>query len=299
MFDDDVTDNLQRRARDEDGNSILVPQDMNYQEWKEKYVTNSDNGVIIKEQPKKTIKSVKVQAKEKVPNNPIDFYRYLLNINNKEDFTTFNSDENGYITGQRLNSILGYDNLPKKVSIEEFEKISKESEFGILYRGVSAETPEKCRSYIDGFINGKFYSGGQAGHIYGKGTYTGFGELGKQTANNYANGSRYGQVLEMVLDKNAKTITYYDLFKEVNEEVDKFIKDNYQKYNIDSYSKLITNLNKIEKHDEFMTHYVLNVMHDVGYNASIKGYDAIIADNELAKQKYVIILNRSKVVVHE
>lgn len=77
------------------------------------------------------------------------------------------------------------------------------------------------------------------------------------------------------------------------------IKNNYKKYNIDNYMKLITNLNKIEKEDEFMTKYVLNVMHDVGYNASIRGYDAIIADNELAKQKYIVILNRGKVIVHE
>nr|DAZ27995.1 MAG TPA: minor capsid protein [Caudoviricetes sp.] len=37
-FDDDTTDVLQRRARDENGNPILVPQDMNYKEWKAKYV---------------------------------------------------------------------------------------------------------------------------------------------------------------------------------------------------------------------------------------------------------------------
>lgn len=29
-FDDEVTEGLQRRARDENGNSILVPKDMNY-----------------------------------------------------------------------------------------------------------------------------------------------------------------------------------------------------------------------------------------------------------------------------
>ena len=91
----------------------------------------------------------------------------------------------------------------------------------------------------------------------------------------------------------------YDLFKEVNKEVDEFIKNHYQKYNIDSYMQLMINLNKIQKEDEFMTYYVLNIIHDVGYNASIKGYDAIIADNELAKQKYVVILNRSKVIIHE
>ena len=44
-FDDDVLDELQRRARDENGNSILVPQDMNYKEWYDKYV-NKEEGII-------------------------------------------------------------------------------------------------------------------------------------------------------------------------------------------------------------------------------------------------------------
>lgn len=63
---------MQRRAKDENGNTIFVPQDMNYQQWKEKYVTNSDNGVIIKEQPKKIIKSAKtfkVQTKDTLLSN--------------------------------------------------------------------------------------------------------------------------------------------------------------------------------------------------------------------------------------
>lgn len=46
-FDDDVIEGLTRRARDENGKSILVPQDMSYKEWKEKYVTNSDTNDII------------------------------------------------------------------------------------------------------------------------------------------------------------------------------------------------------------------------------------------------------------
>lgn len=58
---------LQRRARDENGKPILVPQDMNYNEWKEKYVTNGNDDDIIKE-PKKTIKvakTLKLQPKYK------------------------------------------------------------------------------------------------------------------------------------------------------------------------------------------------------------------------------------------
>ena len=39
-FDDDVLDGLQRRARDENESSILVPQDMSYQQWYNKYIKN-------------------------------------------------------------------------------------------------------------------------------------------------------------------------------------------------------------------------------------------------------------------
>ena len=44
-FGDEETENLQRRARDENGNSILLPSDMSYQQWKEKFLSN-DEGII-------------------------------------------------------------------------------------------------------------------------------------------------------------------------------------------------------------------------------------------------------------
>lgn len=47
VFDDDITEGLQRRAKDENGNTIFVPQDMNYQQWYDKYV-NTDEGILQK-----------------------------------------------------------------------------------------------------------------------------------------------------------------------------------------------------------------------------------------------------------
>jgi len=44
-FDDDITDGLQRRARDENGNSILVPQNMTYKEWYNQYI-EKEEGII-------------------------------------------------------------------------------------------------------------------------------------------------------------------------------------------------------------------------------------------------------------
>ena len=42
VFDDDNIENLQRKARDENGKPILVSQDMNYKEWYSKYVEGND-----------------------------------------------------------------------------------------------------------------------------------------------------------------------------------------------------------------------------------------------------------------
>lgn len=47
VFDDDVTEELQRRAKDENGNTIFVPQDMSYQQWYEQYV-DKDEGIVQK-----------------------------------------------------------------------------------------------------------------------------------------------------------------------------------------------------------------------------------------------------------
>lgn len=44
-FDDEIIEGLQRRARDENGKSILVPQNMTYQEWYNKYV-DKEEGII-------------------------------------------------------------------------------------------------------------------------------------------------------------------------------------------------------------------------------------------------------------
>ena len=41
-FDDDITEGLQRRAKDKNGKSITIPQNINYQEWKNKYIDNNE-----------------------------------------------------------------------------------------------------------------------------------------------------------------------------------------------------------------------------------------------------------------
>lgn len=47
VFGDEVTEGLQRRAKDENGDIIFVPQDMNYEQWYEQYV-DKDEGILQK-----------------------------------------------------------------------------------------------------------------------------------------------------------------------------------------------------------------------------------------------------------
>ena len=80
VFDDEITDDLKRRARDENGESVLVPQNMSYDEWKEKYIQDestlkiqSDNAKI-KTTSKSQWKDFKTmdEVKEYVYNRYID-----------------------------------------------------------------------------------------------------------------------------------------------------------------------------------------------------------------------------------
>lgn len=45
-FDDDITEDLKRKARDENGKSILLSQNMNYQEWYNKYVKAPQESIV-------------------------------------------------------------------------------------------------------------------------------------------------------------------------------------------------------------------------------------------------------------
>ena len=74
-FDDDVISGLQRRARDENGKPILVPQNMNYQEWKAKYIdmTENEKGAITEYSSSKAyILNEKLRNNIKLDKNEID-----------------------------------------------------------------------------------------------------------------------------------------------------------------------------------------------------------------------------------
>ena len=211
---------------------------------------------------------------EKIPNNIKDFYNYISKNNKLENLTTFKRNEiDGVVRGKELNKILGYDKLPTIVSKEEFEKLAEQSSIGKLYRGVQAETKELGIKYVNDFKYGQLYAGKG---VYGNGTYAAYGEEGiKIVKSNYTN--EKGNIMTMLLDKNAKTINFVELDKMRRKEIE----------------ALGDNISENFKNAMLM---------DNGYYASIKGYDAIILDKTIAdlnNQPYVVILNRGKVIMSE
>ncbi|MCI8655035.1 MAG: minor capsid protein [Clostridia bacterium] len=92
VFDDDVTEGLQRRARDENGKSILVNQDITYEQWKKDYMP-----VLALEQ------------------GPAKNKKELLNFQETiNDFGKTKIKTNLYSDNIRRNNIIKYENVIMK-----------------------------------------------------------------------------------------------------------------------------------------------------------------------------------------
>lgn len=87
-FDDEVIEGLQRRARDENGKSILVSQDMTYEQWKQEYI------------PKLILEQGSTKNKK-------EMLKFQENIG---DFEKINIKTNLYSNITRKNNIIKYKN---------------------------------------------------------------------------------------------------------------------------------------------------------------------------------------------
>lgn len=75
-FDDDVLEGLQRRAKDENGKPILVPQDMNYKEWSMQYAPEQYKKYYINPNLPKT-----KSTKDSILDKQLGFYNEANNLN--------------------------------------------------------------------------------------------------------------------------------------------------------------------------------------------------------------------------
>lgn len=78
VFDDEIIEKLQRRAKDENGKPILVSQDMNYKEWYSKYVEGND--YIIKTQNNYKAVNEKLSIKQAIKIIPSKYKDLLKDI---------------------------------------------------------------------------------------------------------------------------------------------------------------------------------------------------------------------------
>lgn len=92
-FGDDELAGLERRAKDKDGNTIKVPAGMTYEDWYEKYVSNtgkplttgSDSGII--EPPRETIQSLDKLKQSGISGTEYEEYLAMINNHANPDIT--------------------------------------------------------------------------------------------------------------------------------------------------------------------------------------------------------------------
>lgn len=102
-FDDEVIEGLQRRARDENGKPILVPQHMTYGQWKQEFM------------PKLTLEQGNIKSKEEMLN-------FQENIS---DFNKTSIKTRLYSNAIRKNNIIKYENaIVKKYKVNNKENLA-------------------------------------------------------------------------------------------------------------------------------------------------------------------------------
>ena len=170
---------------------------------------------------------------------------------------------NGSPINDFINRKLGYDKMPRVISETEFDRISKGKT--VLYRGVTDSDGMTAREMVEAFKKGDFYA---SRGIYGNGTYT---DTERRVAEYYAYENGAGEIMEMLLAEDARTVDFCEIYSE------------YEKTGIPKI--------KGEKPEAFQ-----DILADVGAYAAIKGYDAILL-NGFQNKNHVVILNREKVII--
>ena len=260
------TSDAKRRAIDpETGESVLI-EDMTYQEWagwkkETRQVASESKSAIIKYNKVQQRRDLLTQ-KETIEKAKVFADRINANI------ALLDNGYSGYSAIRCfINSELGYDGLPKVLNAEEFEAYAHGKT--ILYRGVRSSSDKSAKEIAEEFKHGKLWANNNGQAIYGRGVYFAKDESIAQV--NYAGVD--GEMILSVLSDDARIADYATLYKEFMETgIPQIIGDAKEDYQ--------------------------DIIRDIGFYASIKGYDAI-ATNGFLGHDYVVLLNRKKVVVRE
>ena len=166
------------------------------------------------------------------------------------------------------NSLLGYDGLPIIKSGAEYEKIAEGRTR--LYRGIHGNGDKSAQKIVDEFKYGSLWTGNSGGAVFGNGVY--FSETESIARSSEYAGSG-GAVIEAILSEDTKVVDYIEIATE------------FEKTGIPKIIGI--------PEEEYQC-----IIRDVGQYAAMKGYDAI-ALNGFQNCDYIVVLNRTKVIVKE
>lgn len=177
-----------------------MPQDMNYNKWKEKYMTNGNNGGIIEEQPKKTIKSANTfNLNNKVTiNNLLD--KLKIDINDYKPFGKHDPFDNNI--QEQTAELLNFNKLPTILSNLEFNNAKGKEIIRVVhaYHGKTAE--EAYQNTIKGKIQ---YSEG-TNSSYGRCIYFGDKSIQDKIISDYA--KKDNKIINAKIAPNAKILEF-------------------------------------------------------------------------------------------
>lgn len=161
-FDDEIAENLTRRARNENNKSIKIPAGMNYNKWKEKYVnkkmTNSNNNDIINDDKIITVE------------NLLD--KINVNVNDYKVFGKYDPFDN--TIQEQASKLLNMDELPNIVNIEEYKNYKGDE----IVRYVHSYHRKTAEEAYKNTLYGKIQYSENTNSSYGRGIY--FGEKSRE-----------------------------------------------------------------------------------------------------------------------
>ena len=199
----------------------------------------------------------------------------------KDLLETMDPKKVGKMTTEEVLAAQGFDGKPKVVtSMDEFSKAVQDNG-NIACRGIGADDDMTVDAYVDQLKNGDFYVKCMGGNAMGRGMYMATSWNGTNDYDDaFTEATIYGEekprhrVVNMTLDKSAKTIEWNDLWEMAKKEG-----KNLGSTGISGPTNWSPNNTARD---------------DIGAYAAAKGYDAITRKNF---DNYTVVLNRTKLVI--
>lgn len=188
-FDDEIDEKLQRIAKDENGKYIKVPANLNYSEWKQKYVINSSKNNKLKN----------VQKYDKITTNNL-FNKLNILESDYKPFGKYDPFDNDI--QERAAKLLNMANKPKLVSREYYDNYKGTEIVRVVhnYNGITAQ-----KAY-ENTLHGNIRYSEKHKSSYGRGIYFGEKERQKEIKEFYSVGK--SKIINAKISSNANIMEF-------------------------------------------------------------------------------------------